>query len=231
MKKVVSLLNKQLHNHFSFVRLLYWCGIVAFFLFSFYTMHLSIWTLIRTFLFMIFGVLLPGYLFARQTARMDQTAELYAFCLFFGISISIIAYFCDAFIGNPLLDRTIFSFCLGPALSIPSCFLLANDIYGHRLEKSTLIPDSILRNIVVVALIISFFSMALKSGISARIVGVSTTYHDVLWNIGNLAALDHGWPADNLQYFGKYLNSNIFAIIFPPLDFENMYIKRYFIIA
>ena len=177
-------------------------------------MHLSIWTLIRTFLFMIFGVLLPGYLFARQTARMDQTAELYAFCLFFGISISIIAYFCDAFIGNPLLDRTIFSFCLGPALSIPSCFLLANDIYGHRLEKSTLIPDSILRNIVVVALIISFFSMALKSGISARIVGVSTTYHDVLWNIGNLAALDHGWPADNLQYFGKYLNSNIFAIIF-----------------
>ena len=187
---------------------------LLFIVFSFITIGTSFFVILRAVLYLVFGLLLPGYLLARVLVSEDNASELYGFSLLFGIGLAIACYFLDSFIVFPFLPRRVFCLFTGPMLSVPALKYLISDYKTGKISSKALIPDVGELFLIALSLCFAFAASALQSGISATRAGTSSAYHDTLWIISNTASLSHGWPADNMQYFGKSLNSNIFASIF-----------------
>lgn len=187
---------------------------LGFIAFSFYSMQMSGLMVARFLTYLVFGLFLPGYLLARKVASKDNSSELYAFSLLFGIAWSLAFYFFDFLFFVPLFHKYVFLILGGPLLSIPAIVLLVSDIKkGDRTKASFIVRNSMIW-LLLGTLGLSFAATALRSGISAQIVGMSEGYHDMVWNIGNTACIGLKWPTDNMYYLGKTLGSNIYANIF-----------------
>ena len=187
---------------------------LLFFVISFFSIGTSAVTILRAFLYMPFGLLLPGYLLARCLVSRDNASELYGFSLLFGIGIAIACFFLDARLVLPVFPNRFFCLFCGPLLSIPAVVFLAKDVKSGKLTRKAFVPETGELLLIAFSMCLAFASSALQSGIPATRSGISNAYHDTLWIISNTASLSHGWPADNMQYLGKALNSNIFASIF-----------------
>ena len=195
------------------------CGILClFFVFLavlFFVLKTSMSAILRAALYLPLGLLLPGYLLSRGAAGKNNSSELYGFSLLFGVGFSILSYFLDSFIRLPLLPNRLFSIFLGPVLSVPGFLLLLRDVRTGRRDGKSLLPDIRIFALIAVAEIITLGSMALSSALPAGSVDVLTApNNDVAWMIANQASLNRGWPAETIQFMGKYFNRHCFADIF-----------------
>ena len=192
--------------------------------------------------FVLFYVLLPGYVFARKMVDWKDSSSFFAYTLLFGIALNLLFYFADAYItaklfsglcesgagaltqarGHAVTDwlyrifdrKALFLGFGGAALLMAAIPLLVLDIRKKRITADTVKIDLRLGAILAVLMAVAFCSFGMVSGIGADSVPVSSSYHDVLWNISNDAALARGWPADATQYDGKLLNTNLFTNVF-----------------
>ncbi len=190
---------------------LFWIVFIS--VLSFNALEISTKQWFRSILFFPLGLFFPGYLLSRTVTSKNNSSELFAFSMFFGIGFCVLEYFLDSYIQMPIYNGRAFSMFLGPILSIPSFFVLRNDIKKQNRSLQSLLPDFRIILLIIVIEVTAFASTALASGIPVDKTGKTAAYVDVVWNIGNIASLGHGWPAQNFQYFGKSLNSNIIGLI------------------
>ena len=212
--KILSI-GKKVWNRSS--KAICYAGTVLLFLFlafSFVSMRIQFFQIVRLLAFLIFGLLLPGYLLARKVARKGLSSELYAFSIAFGISFVCIFYFADALIFYPLVKQHILTVFGGPALSVLSVILLKKDKESGKIKADDLKIRKSVVLLLCVTVLISFCAITLNSGISAIRSGTASGYIDMIWNASNGASLQHGWPADYAQFYGKLLDSHYLSNLF-----------------
>ena len=195
------------------------CGIlILFFVFLgivFIVLNTRAETILRAALYLPLGLLLPGYLLSRAVAGRNNSSEMYGFSLLYGVGFSILSYFLDSFIRLPLLPNRFFSIFLGPVLSIPGFILLFRDVRTGRRDGKSLLPDIRILALIAVAEAITLGSVSLSSALPTGSVDALTApNNDMAWMIGNQVSLNRGWPAEAIQYLGKYFSRHCFAEIF-----------------
>lgn len=218
MKRLRALNNDRVQKIITWIKMILpWAFILfslAIIVFGLFVMQTPVMLLVKAALFGLCGLLLPGYLLARSTSGDKGFSELFSQSMLAGIAFNLCAYFLDAYIPLPFAEGEFFSRYLGLVLCVPSVVLLVMDIRKKRLKKESLLPGTGITALMLFVLAISFCSISLKGAVPANILGSVNGYHDVLWNVSNTAAFDQSWPAVNMQYAGRALNSNCFAFLF-----------------
>ena len=186
----------------------------VFFAGSLFVMKIEPFEFMRFLGFYLFCLLLPGYLLARKMTDRSSSSALYAYSLFFGIAFTIVFYFLDVVFLIPRIGHFFLIFLGGPILCIPSILFLVLDIWKKRLTKENTKIRFGLAFVLLMTIVITFGATTLLSGIHANRTGVTSGYHDMIWNVSNAASLEHGWPAAYSQFAGKTLDSHYFANLF-----------------
>lgn len=181
---------------------------------SIYIMKIEPFEFLRFAGFYFFCLFFPGYLIARKLADKSSSSSLYAYSLFFGIALTILFYFLDVLILVPRIGHFFLIFLGGPILCLPSILFLVLDIRKKRITKESFKIRFGLAFVLLVTIVITFSATTLVSGIGANRTGITSGYHDMVWNVSNAASLEHGWPAAYSQFVGKNLDSHYFANLF-----------------
>lgn len=205
---------------------------------TFIKAHVSILEIFKIGFVLLFHIMLPGYLVARKV-DIQHLAGKIAFSFLFGYGWLVLFYFADELLIKTYGIRVsemaadifqkmqipyfavgaasglVFARLGGLVLSVVSVFLLIKDIKEALREKrETFKVDYVLLPLAAMIFLgasISFGAIFCKVSVAPTSYRSLSAYHDVLWLIGNDAALAEGWPAEGFQYAGKALNSNIGA--------------------
>ena len=207
-------LSTRVKKHSTLVLLLMLALTVVFIGGSLYIMKIEPFEFIRFLGFYIFCLFIPGYLIARKLLDKSSSSAVYAYSLFFGIAFTIFFYFLDVLVMIPLIGHFFFIFIGGPILCLPSLLFLVLDIRKKRISKESLKIRFGLSFALIVCIVVTFSATTLVSGIGANKTGITSAYHDMVWNVSNAASLEHGWPAAYSQFVGKNLDSHYFVNLF-----------------
>lgn len=176
--------------------LLFCWGIV--FVTLFLILQLSVWDFIKFVSFLLFYIIIPGYLFARKIRKIQNYSVLFALCSISGMSI-----LAGVFIVASFFDILFLIYWIGPICSVLSGILFFKDLKNHCFEKTAMTVD------INFLCVISFFLMYSVTpralGAFPNLSGDTSIFMDSLYIITNSSAMTGGLFADSLNFPGFLL--------------------------